>query len=113
MAEVLIGNIENLVVDAITGWARANVAEVVLFDRQMKALRKSQDKKSGMSKAGSLQRLGEIPISLNEVMKRRFGMLWRENQKLKTLFWKHFRVGRIDRDHFVGLVRGSGNAWRD
>lgn len=96
MTQVRSEQLEGAVVQTIQSWATAHPIELVQFDQQMKSNRSQLNQKSGMSEKKHLKHYGEIPASLHAKMCFRFGKDWTIDVRLRTLFWSHFKVGKLN-----------------
>lgn len=84
--------LEGAVVQTIKDWATANPGDLVAFDKQMKQLRDSMRRRGIGDNLGTF---GEVPARLDYMMVRRFGRLWHRDLRVRTIFWSHFKVGKI------------------
>lgn len=85
---------EGAVVQVLKDWATAYPDELVAFKSQMAQHRWGLVDTRGMSRAGNMREIGQIPVTLNLRMIQSFGKLWSRDRILMNYFWDHFRVGR-------------------
>ena len=96
--------LEGDIVHCIKRWAMSHPLELVRFDRLMRGERDFLDNENGTSREGSLKKIGEVPVSLSNMMGRRFGHDWMYQRTVRDLFWSHFIVGKIYQYTRLGKV---------
>lgn len=96
--------LEGDIVRCIKQWAMSYPLALVAFDQQMRKERDGLHNEKGNSKEGTMKKIGEVPVSLHNMMGRWFGHDWMYQKVVRDLFWQHFIVGKIYRYTRLGKV---------
>lgn len=85
----------------ITDWATKYPHLVVALKRQTQFLRETSwdGKGGGRNKMTALQ--GQIPVTLNTMMVRKYGRMWLQDWKLKRMFWSLFKIGVVAKNSLM------------
>ena len=106
-------DLDVVILNLIKGWAVANPADLIDFDKQMKRKRSAlahSDRGGshvvGMMKEGKGLAFGEIPRTLHDhIANRTQNPHWIMDKVFTKVFWRLFRVGRFNQ------TSGVQNGW--
>jgi len=79
-------------------WRKNDPHEIPIFLKQVEDIKCSLHNEKGMSKAGTLLFIGEIPARINAMMCWVFGQHWSDEKQVFKCFYRVFSKFRINED---------------
>lgn len=86
--------LEDMVEECIRRFCRLYPAQLDDLKRRMSCMRSIQQ--SDTATSDLLGYIGEIPVELDAILKLNISVLWRADPEVRNVFWRLFRVGRVD-----------------
>ena len=102
MATLIRGmSMEDMVAECINRFCHFYPAQLDSLKKYMSGMREIQRQANGVGDQCGY--IGEIPVELDAILKLNVDVEWRRDPEVRTIFWRLFRVGRVNpHNYFAG-----------